>query len=361
MSAEATLGVLGGATSSPASQDGIAPSCSPDGPSGCPSGPAPVPASRSPRRARGSAKPTPDIFGRSSYGSSPSADLQCFLANKLRARLDASGSPEYALTWKLWAMSSGPPICALRASARRTSDSASTGWPTMRAQDGVKGALLRLDRPGAVGHDLPTAAQLAGWATTTRDWKDGNSVESAISGRVQINCLLGRQVWLAGWSTPRAEERDQHNSGDDYKALSLQVKSAQLAGWPSPTKGNADGSQIGKDATSTGRRPDGSKATVSLNQVALTALSGWPTTTTRDCSNAKNRTANRTDPNGPHHDGQTLCDAVSTVDPGPSTESSSAPTASAGARLNPQFSLWLMGFPEEWDICAPQSKRPKAV
>ena len=56
-------------------------------------------------------------------------------------------------------------------------------------------------------------------------------------------------------------------------------------GWPSPTKANADGSQMGKEASSTGRRPDGSKATVSLNQVAATA--GWPTPAALDGSNGR--------------------------------------------------------------------------
>jgi hypothetical protein len=58
------------------------------------------------------------------------------------------------------------------------------------------------------------------------------------------------------------------------RASGRRTSGSDCTGWPSPTKGNADGSQIGKDASSTGRRPDGSKATVSLNQVVLTA--GWP-------------------------------------------------------------------------------------
>jgi hypothetical protein len=68
---------------------------------------------------------------------------------------------------------------------------------------------------------------------------------------------------------------------------------AQTAGWPTPTKGNADGSQMAKGASTTGRRPDGSKATVSLNQVAQTA--GWPTpmaSTDRKSAKAMTRSTN---------------------------------------------------------------------
>ncbi len=68
---------------------------------------------------------------------------------------------EYELTWKEWDMPSGPPICALRASARRTSDSDCSGWPTPCQQDGPKGV------PNQGMDRLPGAAALAGWATPT--------------------------------------------------------------------------------------------------------------------------------------------------------------------------------------------------
>src|SRR5690606_9334955 len=78
-------------------------------------------------------KGTNGTCGQSSTGSSRSAILQSSLENRLQARLDVNGSPEYALTWKHWDMPSGPPICALRASTRRISDKGYTGWPTPMA------------------------------------------------------------------------------------------------------------------------------------------------------------------------------------------------------------------------------------
>jgi len=78
-----------------------------------------------------------DTFGPLFDTSSPtpSADLCAFLESKLRAALDVNGSPEYALTWRQWDMPQGPQICALRASARRTSGSDCGGWPTAQARD----------------------------------------------------------------------------------------------------------------------------------------------------------------------------------------------------------------------------------
>lgn len=58
-------------------------------------------------------------------------------------------------------------------------------------------------------------------------------------------------------------------------------------GWPNPSVGNAQGSQMGKGASATGRRADGSKTTVSLNHVARMArMTGWPTTRTTDGTRA---------------------------------------------------------------------------
>lgn len=108
-------------------------SASPDGPMIDLFGQAHAHASHSHKPGKAKAKPTKGTSGQCSAISSCSESLQSRLANKLRQRLDVNGSPEYVLTWKDWAMKSGPPICALRARARPTSDNASSGWPTPMA------------------------------------------------------------------------------------------------------------------------------------------------------------------------------------------------------------------------------------
>ena len=81
------------------------------------------------------------LFG----GSSPSEDLQSCLESRLRRRMDVNGSPEYALTWKYWDMQSGPRICRLQASARRTKGTGYSGWRTPVATDG-KGGIMNYRR-----------------------------------------------------------------------------------------------------------------------------------------------------------------------------------------------------------------------
>ena len=121
---------------------------------------------------------------------------------------------------------------------------------------------------------------------------------------------------------------------------------AALSGWPTPTVGNATGSQMAKDASTTGRRPDGSKATVSLNAVAQ--VSGWPTPTSRDHKDGKEC------PNVPLN---ALLGRVAWLTANPQAARITADGTmltgcsagmESGGQLNPAFSGWLQGFPEAW-------------
>jgi len=171
------------------------------------------------------------IYGRPGSISSASCALQTSLANKLQARMPSSGSTLYRLTWKVRATPLQRQICALRASAARTSGSGSTGWPTPRVTTNTTGggnpdraAQCRIEdvvhlvsgwpTPSKANGDggqtmahcsstgkredgsksqvtLNGVASLAGWGTPAcRDWKDGAEVPG-----VAINGLLGRQAW----------------------------------------------------------------------------------------------------------------------------------------------------------------------
>lgn len=194
-------------TSSPASEDGPTPLTSPDGRGSGRSGRGAVPASRSAPRANGEAPKTSGTCGRSSADSSRAASLQSWLESRLPLRLAGSGSPLYGLTWRNWDMKSGPRIFALRASARRTSDSDSgsgqCGWPT----------------------------------ATTRDSKDGARCDA-----VPENGLLGRVVWQAGW--PTATQGDAASSGRHTTTTGVMhsgttlTDAARTAGWPTPMAGS---------------------------------------------------------------------------------------------------------------------------
>lgn len=144
-------------------------------------GPPPARASRSRAQGKDWESETRAIYGRCFDAWLAGADLQFALANRLRQRLDVNGSPEYVLTWRDWDMPLGPPTCALRASARRTSDSDYSGWPTATVRDaGGQSGKASAKKQAELGHPrsiLAETVMLTGWATTpaNRDYRYPNN------------------------------------------------------------------------------------------------------------------------------------------------------------------------------------------
>ena len=264
------------AISSPESADGLSPCDGQDSKTPEESGPVPVPVSRFRALAKDRATPMSGTCGPLFTASSPSAVLQRSLESKLRARMDVNGSPEFALTWKTWDMPAGEPICALRASERRTGGKGCIGeqgvWPTPTAVDRVR--------------DEETMAKCAAF-------RKRNANQNTVP------LYLGEVAALAGLPTPQANKNTK-NSKDPQRmkengAQTCLADAAHLAGWPMP---NAE------DAESAGMR---------------------------------------------HSMG--VADTLS-ARTGQDAAQSHAATAKSGAyRLNPRFSLWLMGYPAAWASC----------
>lgn len=225
----------GSATSSPASGSGATPCGSQAGPTTGKSGPEAAPASPSQQPGRVKRMKTLDTLRRRGFGSSESAALQSSLANRLAQRLESAGSTLFSLKWSSFTTPAGRLISRLAASARRTSDSGFTSWPTPMAgtpaqkgyneagntdssrktvalvpaswptckstdaDKGVRshrGALKELERKGP-GSDLPTIAAAA-WATpASRDSKGANSekhVTETGTGRKHMDQLANQVV-----------------------------------------------------------------------------------------------------------------------------------------------------------------------
>ena len=221
--------------------------------------------------------------------------------------MDANGSPEYGLTWDTWDMPAGPPICRLRASARRTSGNDSGGWPTPMARDYHKEGSSR-------HHYGPSLAKV---------------VEN-----------------MAGWTTPQTHDAQGRSNpkrlqrhGTKHGCRNLNDE-AGLAGWPTPVV------RKGGMQSNPGKALERRKQGHMLNLDDAATLAGWATPRSRDYKT--NGVSRAREAKGVSDS----LDHQAATDFGTQPRGYRAGTEKRGA-LNPAFSLWLMGLPPAWDDCAP--------
>lgn len=277
-------------------------------------------ASLSARQAEKKDLLTSGTYGPPHIGLSASEILSLSLASNLAVLARMTGSTLYKLTWKPWAMHSGRLRFRLRASVRRTSETVRIGWPTPLANNG-KGA-GNFNRQGGV--NLQTAALLTGWPTPAANEFEPKDLQKLLERREKYSTkygnngfglTLGQSVHLlAGWPTPTTIDNNQiagqGAAANAPKRGTTLGGAARLSAWPTPTATDGKGGYQG------GRIRNGKLSTDRLDVAAQIAGPARLTVS-----------------------GVMLIGSIARME--------------SGGQLDPDHSRWLMGFPPEWEDCAP--------
>lgn len=325
----------GNATSSPASAAGPSQPDLLGGPTIENSGPAPRRASRSPSRVKEKPRLTIGTSGPTFSGSPvPDGPLSSW-ESRLRRRLARTGSTECSLIWKESDTPAGRPLSRLVPSTRPTDGTDFGLWRTPNTVDAKGGTRLDVN----AGQVQLCHQVKALWTTPVADDTGIRLKPYAQGGKA-----LSMMVSTAFWPTPTASLADKgvrsmegafreasRSHGPDLAAV------AAAALWQTPVADDSVNRAAGKFNS---RGEPKLSAEVRLTQ--------WPTPTATDANRGMT-------PPRPQDTGVPLNQAVA-LQAGVGPDGSQVTTGKPAGSLNPEFVCWLMGFWEEWLLCAPGSK-----
>lgn len=177
-------------------------------------------------------------------------------------------------------------------------------------------------------------------------WKPWAMPSGRLRFRLRASARRTSETVLIGWLTPLASNGRGAGNFKRQGGVNLQT-AALLAGWttPSATDGVRGGSGITPGMTGS-----------SLTQ--MVKMAAWPTPTTSNDRSPCPQEAMRTYRDNGTKIQKRLQDVAALCGPARLTVSGemligSSAKMESGGQLSPDHSRWLMGFPPEWEDCAP--------
>ncbi len=259
------------------------------------------------KRDRSVASPTSSISGPSGTDSSLPVDPLSSLVSRYRARTASLGSTLFSLTWKERTTPSGRSIPAQRGSARRTSDSGFTSWPSPVREDAKSSARHGYMISGNPGTTLLDAARLTAEHPATYPTPQAHDalcpkspeqieemrakaprrVSGGPPGISNLNEVVMQMV-PAPYPTPNASCGTRGGSVDhlDGRRSNLidtvkLMESNELCPWSTPTVSDVKGTRPHTTKRGTGGLPSEARMT--------SGPSGWATPASREAGGTPER------------------------------------------------------------------------
>jgi len=191
---------------------------------------------------------------------------------------------------------------------------------------------------------------MAGWPTPVREDSESTGVRPVTETRLAPSHTLTSAARMTSWSTPLKSDEKGERPPTTRRGTGGLPTEARLASWATPVAteiGNTlENYQAMKANMKSGPR-------TAITHPSLQAqLAAWPTPQT---DNFRSRSGDRKEEMGMDQMARTI-GTVRITATGEMLTGSPAETASGG-QLSPDHSRWLMGYPVEWESCAPTATR----
>lgn len=211
------------------------------------------------------------------------------------------------------------------------------------------GLLVNAVLSWSLASNLEALTRTTGSTLYKLTWKGWAMPSGRLRFRLRVSARRTGAIVLTGWPTPTANAWKHPSNAGRQGSPNLQTVAA-LSGWPTPAATDGKGGYQG------GRIRNGKLSTDRLDVTAQ--LAGWPTPTTSNDRSPCPQEAMRTYRDNGTKIQKRLQDVAALCSPARLTASGEmligcVAEMESGGQLDPDHSRWLMGFPAEWEDCAP--------